>query len=82
MTNPLPQSNVLASIGSAVVVSVICTWTISTHFQSQTQREFDRIHDRLNAIVSTFEPQYASPSSVAAEAWEMPDAPEPIGDTQ
>ena len=73
MTN-LPQSNVLASIGSAVVVSVICTWTIATHFQESTKREFDRIHSRLDAIVSTFSPQYASPSQ--DEMWEMPDAPE------
>ena len=76
MTN-LPQANVLASIGSAVVVSVICTWTIATHFQEQTQRDFDRVHARLDSIVSTFEPKYASPRSVATEdVWEMPAAPE------
>ena len=80
MNNPLPQSNVLAAIGSAVVVSVICTWTISTHFQAQTQREFDRIHRRLDALTGHVEYARGEPIGAPApmdELWDMPEAPEP-----
>lgn len=59
MNSPLPQSNVLAAIGSAVVVSVICSWTIATYFQSQIQREFDRVHSRLDAMTASA--TYGSP---------------------
>ena len=76
MNNPLPQSNVLAAIGSAVVVSVICTWTISTHFQSQNEREFDRVHTRLDTIVSKITARIEPLSTPADSVWEMPAAPD------
>ena len=89
MTNPLPQSNVLAAIGSAVVVSVICTWTISTYFQEQIQREFDRVHSRLDAMTGAVEsyssasPQSATMSDLwASEPEEVPDAPPMPGEPQ
>lgn len=52
----LPKSNVLLTVGSSIVLSVCCMWAIQTHFYRTTleitQREFDRIHARLNMLES------------------------------
>ena len=65
----LPKSNVLITVGSSIVLSVCCMWGVQTHFYRTTlgitQREFDRIHRRMDMLESR------------TTVWEMPAAPMP-----
>ena len=80
MNKDLSQS-ALTALGSAVVASVIVSWTLTTFTLGRIDRELDQIHNRLR---SAYEPVYASPAGEDAmsdeagedDTWEMPEAPE------
>jgi hypothetical protein len=71
MTTQNKTADMLAAIGSAVVASVVVSWTLTNFTMSRIDRELDQIHRRYGPSV-----HYAMPSDEADDIGEPLDVPE------
>ena len=73
MNKDLPSS-ALVAIGSAVVASVLVTWTLTTFMLSRIDREMDQLHRAVR--YEYMMPADAGEEPMDIEEPEVPEAPE------